>query len=262
VNKNEFVLAVEHLGVEVKQKTLLSDITFKLRRGQILSVIGPNGAGKSTLLRSVGGEFPKHAGSILIHSQPRERWSPRQLARQFASLSQHSSLDFPFTVREVVALSRLPHAEGKKVDDDIVDMLMTTMDIQMLAQANYVHLSGGEKQRVQLARVIAQLYPLNGQDKLLLLDEPCAGLDLKHQKLLAETLTSLRDTGMSVVMTAHDLNWAIAISDEFLALRNGKMLACGNSEQVAQQSVLEDLFDVPLSVLVDKQSRKTTVSVL
>lgn len=257
------VLQIKNLTLWIKKRALLEDVSLSVESGKILGIIGPNGAGKTTLLRAIGGEFSSHNGEIFIAGKALKQWPGRQLACCLSSLAQQNRLNFPFTVQEVVSMSRLPHDSGLSNDRATVAGVMDKLDIGHLVSAVYTHLSGGEKQRVQLARVIAQLYPLESPTKkLLLLDEPCTGLDLKHQLQLAEYLGELSRAGVCVLMSAHDINWAASVSNLFLALKDGKVLVQGKSDEVLREKILKELFDVSLRVIEDDAGDKKRVQML
>ncbi len=150
-----------------------------------MAVVGPNGAGKSTLFRLLSGEWHPASGQVSFNGLALERWSLDRLARVRAVMPQSSSLSFPFLVREVVRMGRMPHDTGHEQDEAIVSEVMQVCDVARLAQRHYTSLSGGERQRVQLARVLAQIWmPVSGGRRLLLLDEPTSALDLAHQLYL------------------------------------------------------------------------------
>ncbi len=260
IDVNENALVVNQVQVCLQNRTLLTGISFSIDVGEVVSVIGPNGAGKSTLLRALAGDLVVDSGEIIINGVHRSDWPSRHLACCLAVLPQHSRLNFPFTVREVVGLGRLPHESGTVADNNYINQAMERMDVLQLANRRYTQLSGGEKQRVQLARVIAQLFPLDSSiNKTLLLDEPCTGLDLKHQVLLTETIKEFAHQGLSVLLSAHDLNWTFALSDKVLCLKHGKRLAFGGLEDIVDNTFLQSLFDVKMTVQKGSESDRPRV---
>jgi len=264
ISSSDNGIQVKDLMVSIDGRTILSNINFELDAGQILTIIGPNGAGKTTLLRSIAGDFAKGFASdennIVIFGKVRKQWRRRALACQLAVLPQTSVLNFPFTVREVVAMARLPHQTGIEADSQLCERAMTAMAVNSLADRIYTRLSGGEKQRVQLARVLAQVLSLDDDlPGVLLLDEPCAGLDLQYQQRLAEVLRNLSRQGLCVLLSAHDLNWAASISDNMLALKDGKMLTLDSVDAVLKPSLLQQLFSVAMSVQPDARSGRIRV---
>lgn len=229
---------------------LLNNVSCNIDAGEILAVIGSNGAGKSTLLNAVAGERLGHTveGSITIANET----SQQHLARQLAVLPQQSLLNFPYRVHEVVALSRIPHKSGNTVDEIIIDQALTAMDIHFLKDRLYTHLSGGEKQRVQLARVLAQIWRAedapNGT-RLLLLDEPTSALDLGHQQQLMQAIQEFAKQGVAVMMVLHDINLAARYADKLLALLCSETVAYGTANEVLTPQTIKKLFGIDVEVM-------------
>lgn len=241
-------ISLKATSVSIKGHVLVEDVSFDLQRGQVMSIIGPNGAGKSTLLSAIAGDI-NYSGDVTIGSLVNKG---AERARQLAVLPQLSLLNFPFKVHEVVGLSRIPHATGKQRDAEIVQEALTLMDIAFLADRLYTELSGGEKQRVQLARVFAQIWQAqdapNGS-RLLLLDEPTAALDLGHQQLLMQTIRQQAKQGLTVIMVLHDLNLAARYSDRILALLCSQQMAFGTAAEVITADNINKLFDVNATIV-------------
>jgi iron complex transport system ATP-binding protein len=236
-------ISLSHVSVSIKDHTLVTDISFELERGQVMSIIGPNGAGKSTLLSAITGDL-EYDGDISI-SGLSEKTVER--ARQISVLPQLSLLNFPFRVHEVVGLSRIPHCTGKQNDAVIVNKALELMDISFLADRLYTELSGGEKQRVQLARVFAQIWQQSDAaqgSRILLLDEPTAALDLGHQQLLMRTIRKQAASGVTIIMVLHDLNLVARYSDRILALQCSEQAAFGSPQDVITADNVNRLFDV------------------
>lgn len=251
------LLNITALELSVGEKILLTDVGFSLKAGEVLAVIGPNGAGKTSLLRGIAGELVPVNGSIMFDGQDIFALSLRDRARRIAVLPQLSSLHFPFTIEEVILLGRSPHATGVLRDKAIVAEVIKRMDIVHLHDRLYTELSGGEKQRVQIARVMAQVWQGEGQSsRLLLLDEPISALDLGHQQMLMRTLHELASQGLAIVLAVHDVNIAAAYADRILALKDGECLALGEPEVVITPKVLSQLYNVNLQVLPHPTSGK------
>ena len=237
---------------------LLNRLTHRIEAGQVTAVLGPNGAGKSTLLRMLAREWNPSAGSIAWEGRPLGDWSAAELARIRGVLPQESSLNFPFTVREVVLLGRAPHLTGPETprDEEIVRHALAAADLQNLAERLYPTLSGGEKQRVQFARVLAQvLTPPKGRIPWILLDEPVSNLDPAHAFALLGEVRRLANQGAGVVAILHDLNLAARFADHLLLLKQGKLHAHGNPSSVLQPEIIRNVFAVDASLLQDPQNR-------
>lgn len=245
-------LTVPVPGKKHSERVLLRDLNFSVASGEVLGIIGPNGAGKSSLLKTIDGALP-YQGEVAF-KQIKTQYRAR--AKQFAMLPQHSSLSFPFSVREVVALGRTPHATGKVRDDQIIQQVLTLLDIDYIAERSYTLLSGGEKQRTQLARVMCQIWPEEDDEKprLLLLDEPSAALDLGHQHLLMRAIRQLADQGVAVIMVMHDINLAARYADKLLALLCSEQIAYGAPKVVVTKPIMQRLFGLEVEVLTSPEN--------
>jgi len=231
---------------------VLEGIDLRCDAGDILGLLGPNGAGKSTLLRLIAGDTELLDGSAVLGGQPLVSWSYAARARHVAYLPQASSLTFPFTVSEVVALGRLPHAAGRQCDRALVEWALEASDTQHIANRLYPLLSGGEKQRVQLARVLCQLETDAGggslSGKLLLLDEPTAALDLRHQQQLVVLLRQLARRGCTVLIALHDINLLSSLCHRVLVIDQGRSVALGTPAEVFSADFLQSLYGTPLRI--------------
>ncbi len=218
---------------------LISHVGFDVRPGTITAIVGPNGAGKSTLLRCIYRFHRPLEGRVLLDGCDIAELKQRELARRVAAVLQEQASEFPFTVRQIVELGRTPHQVpgfGRdRASADIVDSALSRLELDELADAPFQQLSGGEKQRVVLARVLAQ------QPDLIVLDEPTNHLDIRHQ---LELLAILRSLGLTIVMTMHDLAMAADIADQVVVLRKGKMLACGRPVETLTPDIIREAFDV------------------
>lgn len=253
-NVNKHLLDIENVSIRAKgsghnnaHSVLVKSVSCHVDAGEVLVIIGPNGAGKSTLLNAIAGDMA-YSGDISISGVANE---PKLRARQIAVLPQLSLLSFAYRVSEVVGLARIPHNTGRQRDDQIVQEALALMDINFLADRFYTELSGGEKQRVQLARVFAQIWQAadapNGV-RLLLLDEPTAALDLGHQRLLMRAIRELANHGVAVVMVLHDINLAARYADKALALLRSERLAFGSIDEVINQKNIKSLFEVDVHI--------------
>ena len=243
-------LDVRNLQFHIGKHSLLKALDVQVRAGECVAVVGPNGAGKTTLFRLLAGELEPSAGTIQFNGRELTRWPVAQLARMRAVLPQSSTLQFSFTVQEVVAMGRMPHATGRKIDDGIVQDVMQVCDVRKLAQRAYTALSGGERQRVQLARVLAQVWqPVADGERLLLLDEPTSALDIAHQIELMQVVRQVCAADIAVLVILHDLNLAARFADRILMLHDGSLIAAGTPEQVLQPDLIECVFNVKTQVI-------------
>ena len=241
------MLRAENLAVTRGSSRVLSGIDLALQPGEVLGVLGPNGAGKSSLLGALCGELPPSAGLVSLDGRPLAQWNGQSRAQRLAVLPQSSTLNFAFSVEDVVGMGRLPHASGARMDGEIVAAALRAADAEHLAGRTYLELSGGERQRVHLARVLAQLWP--GQSgQVLLLDEPTSMLDPLHQHITLRAVRGIAASGCAVLVVLHDLNLAARYCDRLLLLAAGQTQALGSPHEVLRPDLLEAVFG--LQVLV------------
>lgn len=243
-------LCVDNLNVSRGRRVLLQEVSFDVAPGEMLAVIGPNGAGKSTLLHAVIGDIAIGAGRVTFAGRPVADYERRDRARRMALLSQANQLGFAFAVRDVIALARSPHASGRAIDMAIVDEAAAAADVTHLLGRSFTRLSGGEKQRVHLARVLAQVWRAEDADpRLLLLDEPVAALDIGHQSLLMAALSAMAARGVAIVLVGHDVTLAAAHADRLLALRDGHVIAHGAPSEVVTETTLASVYSARTRVV-------------
>jgi iron complex transport system ATP-binding protein len=240
-------LQVEALGFSVGGKSLIEDVSFSLNPGEVLAVLGPNGAGKSTLLKCLAGEISPTSGCILSRGTPLSDFPHCQIARWRAVLPQASRNPFAFSAREIVLLGRSPHVLGRETarDGEIVESALAATDSLHLADRSVQTLSGGELQRVHMARVLAQIWePDHHQGRLLLLDEPTSALDLKHQHSLLRLAGAWAARGTAVLVILHDLNLAARYATRLLWLNGGRVVASGTPVETFTPQRIEEVFQV------------------
>lgn len=241
-------LDIEHLTVRYGVREALRDVSFQLRSGQVLAVIGPNGAGKSTLIRVLSGVIPAQSGRALLDGTDLARLSPSERARHIAVVPQARSLPPDFTGYETVMLGRTPHLNWlgrlSPADEAAIQRAIERTRTGEFAARRVGELSGGEQQRLLLARALAQEAPL------LLMDEPTTHLDLKFQISLMETTRDLAhaaqaDGGHAVLVVMHDLHLVARYADVVILLVNGGIRAAGSPAEVLTPEVLAPAYDVP-----------------
>ena len=237
----------ENLCWRVGSRLLIDDVSLTLRAGEMVSLIGPNGAGKSTLLRLLTGFLTPETGVCLLEGKPLASWPRERLAQTRAVMRQQSHIEFPLPVREVVAMGRAPWPE--QTSKPVIDEVMALTGCDVLANRDYRYLSGGEKQRVQLARALAQLWHQDGPRGWLFLDEPTSALDLYHQQHALRLLHQLTRKGqLTVCCVLHDLNLAALWSDSLLLLHKGRLVAGGTPAEVMTEAILTRWYQADLNV--------------
>ena len=239
-------LAIEVIGATcvIGDRTLLADVDLSVRAGEVLALIGPNGAGKSTLLAAISGDRALRSGEVRIAGKRLHEWTLRELSRRRAVLPQENGVFFPFTVEQVVEMGRRPWQRTEREDEDteaVADALRST-DIERFVERRVPTLSGGERARTALARVLAQ------RTGILLLDEPTAALDLKHQEAVLRLAAERADRGDAVIVVLHDLNLAAAYADTIAMLSQGRIVACGTPAEVLTAEQIGRVYEHPVEV--------------
>ncbi len=230
-------------------KTLLQNISITAQPGELLVVVGANGAGKSTLLKLLSGDLKPSAGEVKFDGRNLSQWQPAALARRRAVLTQQHTLALAFQVRELVLLGRYPHFDGQPTAHDhaVVAAALDLVGLRHLAEREYPTLSGGEQQRAQLARVLAQVW--EAENGFLLLDEPLTGLDLRHQHQTLAVARQLTRRGFGVVAVLHDLNLAAQYADQVLLLHQGRTVASGAPAEVFTPDYIHLGFGIEVELL-------------
>ena len=256
--------AARELRCRAGERVLLDGVSLAIEPGQVHALLGPNGAGKTTLLKLLAGERSPESGSIVLNSRTLATIAPRDLACQRAVLPQSHNLSFAFTGTQVVSLGRLPCPRHSAAQEDrIVGEALELAGVAHLAGRSYPTLSGGERARVQFARVMAQVWdpPADGGDRFLLLDEPTANLDLAHQHDCLRAVRTLAARGLGVLVILHDPNLALRYSSQVTLLSEGRVLATGVATQVITADALQQLYGVPVRLVRAEGERLPIVMV-
>lgn len=242
------MIQVRDVSVALGGVQVLADVSIDVVPGEVLVLVGPNGAGKSTLLGVLSGELAPQQGTVTIEGRDIRGIRHSELARLRSVLTQENSVTFPFRVAEVVAMGRSPWSRYVEGRDDVafVTEAMDAADVAHLATRRYTALSGGEKARVSFARVLAQRTPV------VLLDEPTAALDLRHQEEVMRLARSIADEGRAVVVVLHDLSLASAYADRLALISKGRLEAVGSPGEVLTEERVERVYGVRVRMhLVD-----------
>jgi iron complex transport system ATP-binding protein len=240
-------LDIHNLSHSYGDLPVLQNLTFSVRKGDFFIIIGPNGSGKTTLLKLISGILKSQNGQLKILERSIADYPRKTLARTIAFVPQTIPGDFPFTVTEVVLMGRSPYLGMlglERVEDlEIAQQAITFTGIEHLADRKLDQLSGGEQQRVFIARAICQ------QPQVILLDEPTASLELAHQVRLMDLMERLKtDKGVTVVMVSHDVNLAAMYGDHLLLLNQGQIARIGPPEEVLTFQTLEEVYGCTLLV--------------
>lgn len=251
----QLAISGEGVCVELGGKAVLREVDLPVMAGEVLALVGPNGAGKSTLLAALAGDLPLASGRILLSGQPLNHWRAEELALRRAMLLQQVQLSFPFSVLDVVRMGRAPwsNTTASARDDELVAYAMSATDVANFAGRKFSELSGGEKARVALARVLAQ------DTGVLMLDEPTAALDLRHQELVLQVARARAAAGRAVVVVLHDLNLAAGYADKVAVLERGRLAALGAPGEVLTEDLLSRVYQHGIDVMAHPVTGRTVV---
>ena len=248
-------IVCHNLNFSIGEQVLLSDLSCEFSAQKITVILGQNGAGKSTLINCLSKQVNPTHGIIEFNGESLKNLSYMYLASKRAVLSQKNQLAFSMSVNEFIGLGLQARADINNAGfAELQKQLLHHFDLQALQQRDVLTLSGGEAQRAQLARVIAQIWPsaqnplASFAGKWLLLDEWTAGLDLHHQQILVELLQNLVKQGLSIVMVVHDLNLAAQVADEVVLLKNGYLIAQGQPSETLTPDLIEDVLQLKISL--------------
>ena len=238
---------VQNLSHVYGDLPVLNNITFSVSKGDFFIIIGPNGSGKTTLMKVISGILKPQIGQLEIMGRSIENYARKTLAQTIAYVPQTIPVDFPFTVTEVVLMGRSPYLGmlglEQEIDLEIAQQAITFTGIEHLAHRKLDQLSGGEQQRVFIARAVCQ------EPQIMLLDEPTASLDLAHQCKIMDLMEKLKkEKGVTIVMVSHDVNLAALYADRLLLLKEGKIVSCGLPGEVLTYQTLEEAYGCKLLV--------------
>lgn len=254
------MLQVEHLYYQHNDKPILNDINFQLRKGELLTLLGANGAGKSTLLNCIAGLLKINQGKILWQNQSIKDFSPKQIAQRIAYVSQYAPQTYQYSVRDFVVLGRASHLglfnRPSKADFLLVDNVLSQLNITKLANKIYMHCSGGEKQLVNISKVLVQ------QPELILFDEPTSALDYGNVFKTISLIRELADNQFSIIMTTHNPDHPILLhsrlpNSKTAILNQQGNLIIGNTPEIITEQNLNKLYQTELKLIqVPELNRK------
>lgn len=244
-------LTIENIEVEVAHKTIVKNVTLKVPDKQTVGLIGANGSGKSTLLKSIYRSISPTRGTIFLDDLNVLKSPPREVAKHLGVVGQFNELNFDLTVEQMVLLGRTPHKKMMESDNlydhqRVQEALLRT-NLMNYKNRSFISLSGGEKQRVILARTIAQ------EPQVMILDEPTNHLDIRYQ---LEILTAVKDLNITTFVALHDLELTAAYCDYIYALKDGELIAQGKPEEVLTESLITDIFQVKCQIYENPITKK------
>jgi iron complex transport system ATP-binding protein len=224
---------------------VVDHVSMTIPKGKITSFIGPNGAGKSTLLSIVSRLIAKDEGEVLIDGEEVSATNNKALAKKLSILKQANDINVRLTVRQLVSFGRFPYSQGRltDIDEKMIDSAIHYMELETMENKFLDQLSGGQKQRAYIAMVIAQ------DTEYILLDEPLNNLDMKHSVQIMKVLRRLADElGKTIVIVLHDVNFASVYSDYIVALRDGKVIKKGPTDEIIRNGVLKEVYDMDIKI--------------
>lgn len=242
------MLEIKNLNFSYKKdKPILSDISFMVKEGEILGIVGPNGTGKTTLLKSINKLLKPHSGQIIYNDHDIMQLSIKETAMLMAYVPQYTNSFFPMKVIDCIMMGRLPYSQRHytQKDKEIVFDIIEKTQLGEFAFRNIREMSGGERQRVFIARAMAQ------QPKLIILDEPTSSLDLKNQLFILHNISQLaKQENYSIIMTIHDLNLASMFCDKILMLKDSHIFAYGDTQDIFTKENVDIMYSVKTSVTI------------
>lgn len=235
----------------------LDDVSFEVNRGEVLGIIGPNGSGKTTLLRCINRALDPERGTILIDAKDILKLDRKEIAKEIGVVPQNSTIHFPFTVLDIVLMGRTPHLgrlNGESTKDlRIARNAMKITNTLHLAERSIDEISGGEKQRIIIARALTQ------EPRILLLDEPTLHLDINHQLEILELVNDLaKKKGIIVVLVSHDLNLAGRYCNRLVLLNEGSIFSMGRPEEVLTRKNISDVYNIEVEISYNKSIKTNT----
>ncbi|CAM3616581.1 petrobactin ABC transporter ATP-binding protein YclP [Aeromicrobium ponti] len=236
---------VINVSKQYGSKYVVENVSVSIPKGKITSFIGPNGAGKSTLLSMISRLISADEGEILIEGKRLDQCKSKDLAKQISILKQSNNISIRLTIRELVSFGRFPYSQGRLTKEDwkFVDEAIDYMELKDIENKYLDQLSGGQKQRAYIAMVIAQ------NTDYILLDEPLNNLDMKHSVQIMKVLRRLtQEMGKTVIIVIHDINFASTYSDYIVALKNGKVVKAGTTDEIISSPVLKEVYDMNIQI--------------
>ena len=241
------LIDAKNINFSYEAKPVMENVSFNVDESQIVAVIGPNGSGKTTLLKIINGTLIPHTGHILVDGKETTKWLRKEIAKRVAIVPQDTSVIFPYYAEEIVLMGRFPHLGRYRFEDkndyQIVHEAMEKTDTLAFAARRFDELSAGERQRVMIARALAQ------EPKILLLDESTVFLDLKHQVQFLSLIHQLNtEQKLTVIFVTHDINLAAQNANRIILLDSGKIYAIGNPADVITATNIEEVYDVKAGI--------------
>ncbi|MBZ5857086.1 heme ABC transporter ATP-binding protein [Flavihumibacter profundi] len=256
------MLRTENITYSIGRKKILKGITAEFESGKLHMILGPNGSGKSTFLKIFSGELKGYTGKVTYQQQDIKELNIEALAKRRSVMSQQTELGFPLTVEEVVMMGRYPHFvfNPTKKDVEICRQVIDLLSLSSFTSRNYLTLSGGEKQRVQFARVLAQIWVQNNNEtRFLFLDEPLNSLDINYQQEFLQVLRKFGKDDVTMIAVIHDINLATQYADNLLFFKEGSLVKQGAPKEIISSGLLSDVFQVQSTIIDNPVTKQPLV---
>ncbi|HAA78751.1 MAG: hemin ABC transporter ATP-binding protein [Microbacteriaceae bacterium BACL25 MAG-120322-bin65] len=238
------MIELDSIGLALDGRAIIKNVSLQVFPGEVLALVGPNGAGKSSILSVMAGDVRATSGTATLGGKHVGKYRPDEAARVRSVLMQSNQVSFPFTVQEIVEMGRAPWARTPELADDdaLIQDALRLADVEHLVERRFNQLSGGEKARVSLARVLAQRTPV------MLLDEPTAALDLRHQESVMRAIRTFANAGCAIVVVLHDLSIAAGYADRIAMIVGGKLDAIGTPDEVIVADRVSRVYGVDVDI--------------
>lgn len=253
------MIRIQGLNYAVKNRTIIKDLHLFIDKGEFISIIGANGAGKSTLLKLMAGELKGNSGKILIQSKDITALSMKEMSTFRAYLHQNNLMDIPFTVEEVISMGRYMK-QTLALDKKILEECINICNLNHIRARSIRELSGGEQQRVHLARVLAQLWDV--EEGILLLDEPISSMDIQYQHQTLAIAKAFCSAGFTVIAVLHDLNMVAQYSDRVVMMKAGRVWWYGSPNEVFKQQHIYSIFGIDSLVHINPKNLRTEIQAI
>jgi len=250
-------LDVRSLGFSIDHTAILDDVSLTIEQGTFVGLVGPNGCGKSTLLKNIYRVYKPDGGEILLNEEPVRSIDNKRFAREMSVMVQENNVEFDLTVLDMVMLGRYAHkkllVDSSKKDREIAVHYISEVGMAGYEERSFLSLSGGEKQRVLLARALAQ------EAEFIVLDEPTNHLDIKYQ---FQIMTILKKQNITVFASVHDLNIASLYCDKIIVMKKGRIVSIGTPEQVLTRECLHDLYGIDTDISISPATGRVQITFL
>lgn len=251
MKEEEIILEINNLSFNIGNKNILNNLSFGVKKGSFVSIIGPNGSGKTSFLKNCLGLYSVKPNSIFIKGKDITKYNHSELSRIFSYIPQDTTINYDLTVQDIVLMGRIPYLDFFEdyslTDYEIAQKVMKNLDIYHLKDSSIINLSGGERQKVFIAKALCQ------QAEIILLDEPISELDISNQINTINLLIDLnKKTNITILSVLHDINIALNYSKEILILKNGNLLAYEKPEYIINSQLLQNTFNMNIDIIKNK----------